>query len=421
VTRRILPRSSTRPARPSKRPDGLIDGGESLGVFGAPLSSPQNALVKRAASLRQRKFRDREGAFLAEGADVVAAALTAGWRPQAVFLREEAADELGERLGLDPASVFTVTDRVAARISTLDTPADVVAVLPLGENVNGATRWIDLGVTRFQPSSAAILLLALSIAAFLSDRMELLGSKRITLIVLALAAVPAFFVYREPDFGSAMVIVVLALAMLYFYGTPWTHFAVLGATGITAFVVALKVLPMAGLHLIQQYQVDRLFVFINPGHNAQGTGYNVIQSMIAVGSGALTGRGNMATQTTLDFLPEHHTDFIFAVISERNGFLGATVLLVLYALFIWRALRIAVLARDMYGSILAGGIGVMVLFQVFVNIGMTIGIMPVTGIPLPFISYGGTAMIAFLILVGLLQAIHLRATITPQTRGRLGQ
>ena len=296
----------------------------------------------------------------------------------------------------------------------------VVAVLPLGENVNGATRWIDLGVTRFQPSSAAVLLLALSIAAFLSDRMELLGSRRITIIVLVLAAVPAFFVYREPDFGSAVVIAVLALAMLYFYGTPWTHFAVLGGTTVGALVLALKVLPLAGIHVIQQYQIDRLFVFLNPGHDATGTGYNVIQSMIAVGSGALTGRGNMATQTTLDFLPEHHTDFIFAVISERNGFLGATVLLVLYALFIWRALRIAVLARDMYGSILAGGIGVAVLFQVFVNIGMTIGIMPVTGIPLPFISYGGTAMIAFLILVGLLQAIHLRAMISPETRGRLG-
>jgi rod shape determining protein RodA len=297
----------------------------------------------------------------------------------------------------------------------------VVAVLPLGENVNGATRWIDLGVTRFQPSSAAVLLLALSIGAFLSDRMDLLGSKRMTLIVLALAAVPAFFVYREPDFGSAMVIMVLAVGMLFFYGTPWTHFAVLGATGITAFVIALKVLPMAGVHLIQQYQLDRLFVFINPGQNSQGSGYNVIQSMIAVGSGALTGRGDMATQTTLDFLPEHHTDFIFAVVSERNGFLGASILLVLYALFIWRALRIAVLARDMYGSILAGGIGVMVLFQVFVNIGMTIGIMPVTGIPLPFVSYGGTAMIAFLLFVGLLEAIHLRATIIPETRGRLGQ
>ena len=297
----------------------------------------------------------------------------------------------------------------------------VVAVLPLGQNVNGATRWIDLGFTRFQPSAAAVLLLALSIGAFLSDRMELLGSRRITLIVLVLAAVPAFFVYREPDFGSAMVIMVLALAMLFFYGTPWTHFAVLTASGVAAFVVALKVLPLAGIHLIQQYQIDRLFVFINPGHDATGSGYNVLQSMIAVGSGALMGRGDQATQTTLDFLPEHHTDFIFAVISERNGFVGASILLVLYALFIWRALRIAVMARDMYGSILAGGIGVMVLFQVFVNIGMTIGIMPVTGIPLPFISYGGTAMIAFLIFVGLLQAIHLRATITPESRGRLGQ
>jgi rod shape determining protein RodA len=296
----------------------------------------------------------------------------------------------------------------------------VVLVLPLGENVNGATRWIDLGVTRFQPSAAAVLLLALSLAAFLSDRMELLGAKRVTLITLALAAVPAFFVYREPDFGSAMVIMMLAVAMLFFYGTPWTHFAVLVGTVVGAFVVALKVLPLFGIHLIQQYQLDRLFVFINPGHSSQGAGYNVIQSMIAVGSGAFTGRGNMATQTTLDFLPEHHTDFIFAVISERNGFVGAAVLLVLYALFIWRALRIAVLARDMYGSILAGGIAVTMLFQVFVNIGMTIGIMPVTGIPLPFISYGGTAMIAFLILVGLLEAIHLRATMSPEPRGRLG-
>ena len=297
----------------------------------------------------------------------------------------------------------------------------VAAVLPLGENIKGATRWFNLGFTSFQPSSAALLLLTLSIGAFLADRMEMLGSKRITLIALALIAVPAALVYKEPDFGSAMVMVVLVLAMLYFYGTPWTHFAVLAGTGLTAFVVALKVLPLAGLHVIQQYQLDRLFVFLNPGAAPKEGGYNIIQSMIAVGSGALTGRGNLATQTTLDFLPEHHTDFIFAVISERNGFLGASVLLVLYALFIWRALRIAVLARDMYGSILAGGIGVMVLFQVFVNIGMTIGIMPVTGIPLPFISYGGTAMIAFLILVGLLQAIHLRAATTPGTRGRLGQ
>ncbi len=195
----------------------------------------------------------------------------------------------------------------------------------------------------------------------------------------------------------------------------------LAGSGVAAFVVALAVLPLAGIHLIQQYQIDRLFVFMNPGHDPSVSGYNMIQSMIAVGSGALTGRGDMATQTALDFLPEHHTDFIFAVISERNGFLGALLLIALYGVVIWRCLRIATLSRDMYGSILAGGIGVMFLFQVFVNMGMTIGIMPVTGIPLPFVSYGGTAMIAFLMFVGLLEAIHLRAAVTPSTGGHLVQ
>jgi rod shape determining protein RodA len=297
----------------------------------------------------------------------------------------------------------------------------LLMVLPFGQVVHGARRWIDLGFQSFQPSALALLLLALSIGAYLADRMDMLGSRRVTLVALAMVAVPAFLVYQEPDFGSAMVMVALTLAMLYFYGTRWTHFAVLAASGVAALVVALAVLPLAGVHLIQQYQIDRLFVFMNPGHDPSVSGYNVIQSMIAVGSGALTGRGDMATQTALDFLPEHHTDFIFAVISERNGFLGALLLIALYGVVIWRCLRIATLSRDMYGSILAGGIGVMFLFQVFVNMGMTIGIMPVTGIPLPFVSYGGTAMIAFLMFVGLLEAIHLRAAVTPSTGGHLVQ
>ena len=297
----------------------------------------------------------------------------------------------------------------------------LAVVLPFGQVVHGARRWIDLGFQSFQPSAFAVLMLALSIGAYLADRMDMLGSKRVTLVALAMVAAPAFLVYQEPDFGSTMVMVTLTLAILYFYGTSWTHFAVLAGSGIAAFVVALKVLPLAGIHLIQQYQIDRLFVFVNAGHNPQGSGWSIIQSMIAVGSGALTGRGDMATQTTLDFLPEHHTDFIFSVLSERNGFLGALVLIALYGVVIWRCLRIATLSRDMYGSILAGGVAVMFLFQVFVNIGMTIGIMPVTGIPLPFLSYGGTAMIVFVMFVGLLEAIHLRATVTPSNRGLLVQ
>lgn len=328
-------------------------------------------------------------------------------------------------LGLAAATVISMLDyEVYRRFQWVFYGLSVlmlVAVIPLGQEVNGATRWIDLGVARFQPSAAALLLIALSLGAFLADRMELLGAKRVTLAVLGLAAVPALLIYQEPDFGSAVVIVVLALAMLYFWGAPWTHFAVLTGAAAATFVVALRVLPLAGVHLIKQYQLDRLLVFVDAGRDPTGAGYNIVQSMIAVGAGGMTGRGSGATQTTLDFLPEHHTDFIFAVISERNGFAGAAVLLILYAVIIWRALRIATLSRDMYGSILAGGIGTIILFQVFVNIGMTIGIMPVTGIPLPFVSYGGTHMVAFLMLVGLLQAIHLRATTTPSREGRLAQ
>jgi rod shape determining protein RodA len=328
-------------------------------------------------------------------------------------------------LGVALAAVMTVIDyEVYRRFQWVFYGIAVVLVaivLPLGVGVNGATRWFDLGITRFQPSSAALLLLPLAIGAYLADRMDMLGSKRVTAIALLLAVVPAALVYKEPDFGSAMVIIVLVLAMLYFYGTSWTHFAVIAGTAAGAFVMALAVLPRIGIHLISSFQVERLLVFANAGHDPNGSGYNIIQSTIAVGSGMLTGRGNMATQTSLDFLPEHHTDFIFAVVSERYGFVGAVILLALYALFIWRCLRIATLSRDMYGSILAGGIGVMVLFQVFVNIGMTIGIMPVTGIPLPFVSYGGTALISFLMLVGLLEAIHLRASLTASDRGRIVQ
>ena len=220
---------------------------------------------------------------------------------------------------------------------------------------------------------------------------------------------PAALVFFQPDFGTSTVYVALVLAMLFFYGTPWTHFAALAGVGVGGVRRCWSgCLPLAGVELIKPYQMDRLLVFLDPGRDPGGTGYNVAQSMIAVGSGALTGRGEQATQTTLDFLPEHHTDFIFSVIGERFGFVGAVVLIALYAVLLWRALRIATLSRDMYGSIMAGGVAAMLLFQMFVNIGMTIGIMPVTGIPLPFVSYGGAAMITFLLLIGLLRE-HPRA------------
>jgi rod shape determining protein RodA len=299
------------------------------------------------------------------------------------------------------------------------TVLSIAAVYVLGTVTRGSRRWIELPFFNLQPSQLGLFLVLIALGAFLVDRMELLGTRKITLAALVYVAVPAALVFFQPDFGTSTVYVALVLAVLFFYGTSWTHFAVLVGAGASTFMALVWLLPLAGIELIQSYQMDRLLVFLDPGRDPEGSGYNVVQSMIAVGSGALTGRGEQATQTTLDFLPEHHTDFIFSVIGERFGFVGAALLLALYAVVLWRALRIATLSRDMYGSILAGGIAVMLLFQMFVNIGMTIGIMPVTGIPLPFVSYGGAAMITFLLLVGLLESIHVRAMIatTPGVRG----
>jgi rod shape determining protein RodA len=301
------------------------------------------------------------------------------------------------------------------------TVVSIAAVYAVGTVTRGSRRWIELPFFNLQPSQLGIFLLTVALGAFLVDRMELLGTRRITLAALAYAAVPAALVFFQPDFGTSTVYVALVLALLFFYGTPWTHFAALAGASVAAAVALVWLLPLAGLDLIKPYQMDRLLVFLHPGRDPGGSGYNVVQSMIAVGSGAVTGRGNLATQTTLDFLPEHHTDFIFAVIGERYGFLGALVLLALYALILWRALRIATLSRDMYGSMMAGGVGAILLFQIFVNIGMTIGIMPVTGIPLPFVSYGGAAMITFLLLIGLLESIHLRAMTATTPGVRVGR
>ena len=284
----------------------------------------------------------------------------------------------------------------------------IAAVFALGPVVRGSRRWLSLGFVNFQPSELALVILTVTLAAFLADRLHNIGLWRMTVLALLYVAVPAALVFAQPDLGTAMVFTILTLTLLLFYGTSWSHFAVLAAGAAALALLVLKVLPLAGIRIVHSYQMQRLFVFLHPGHDPQLSGYNLTQSLIAVGSGALHGRGNQATQTVLDFLPEHHTDFIFAVIGERYGFMGAALLLALFAIVIWRALRIATISRDLYGSMIAGCIAAIFLFEVFVNIGMTIGIMPITGIPLPFISYGGAALITDLMLVGLLESIHVR-------------
>jgi len=288
------------------------------------------------------------------------------------------------------------------------TVASIAVVYVLGPITRGSKRWIPLGFINLQPSELAILLLCVGLAALLVSRLDSLGSVKLTLLGLAYVGVPAALVFLQPDLGTATVIMAMGLGVLFFFGTRWTHFAALAGSVAAVLVTVLVVLPALGIHLLKDYQIARLTVFLHPGADPSGAGYNVHQAMIAVGAGGLAGRGSLATQTQLAFLPEHHTDFIFAVAGERWGFVGVVALLVLFALLIWRALRIATLARDMYGSIMAGGIATVFLYQVLVNTGMTLGIMPVTGIPLPFISYGGAAMLTNLLLIGLLQSIHLR-------------
>ena len=250
----------------------------------------------------------------------------------------------------------------------------------------------------------------LALAGFLAERSRRLNDIRTTLTTLGLASIPVFLVFLQPDFGSALVYCAAVFAVLFVAGTPWTHIAALAGGVAVLAVLVLGVLPAAGLPILKDYQQQRLTSFLNPDQDPGGTTYNITQSKNAIGAGELRGRGvDNATQTTLNFLPEHHTDFVFASLAEERGFFGASILLMLYLLVVWRGLRIVTIARDPFSAIVAGGLVFALLFQIFVNIGMTMGIAPITGIPLPFVSVGGSSMIANLIAVGILLSIHVRA------------
>jgi rod shape determining protein RodA len=285
----------------------------------------------------------------------------------------------------------------------------LLIIFPLAENVRGSQRWITLGSFNFQPSELGKLLLIFFLAAFIADRGRRIGEWRVFWAFLGLAAIPIILVFKEPDFGSALIYGSAAAAVLFFAGLPWKQLAALLAGVAALALCALWVLPSAGLPVLDDYQMDRLVGFVNPDIDPGGTTYNVNESITAVGSGGHDGRGVAgATQTNLDFLPEHNTDFIFSSLAEQRGFIGAAVLLLLYALVAWRGIKIIAVAPSLFTSAVAGAIVFAFLVQVFINIGMTIGIAPVTGIPLPFISYGGSSMITTLAMIGVLEAIHVR-------------
>ena len=285
----------------------------------------------------------------------------------------------------------------------------IAVVFLVGRAARGSTRWINVGFFTFQPSEFGKLLFVLALAGFLAERQRLVGSAGTTLRALGLGLVPVLLVFVQPDLGTALVYLAALAAMLFVAGAPWRHLALLGTAAAAVVVVVLWAGPAVGVDFLKTYQKERLTCFTHPTTCPVDARYNVEQSIAAVGSGEIRGRGpNGATQTRLDFLPEHHTDFVFASYSEQRGFLGASLLLGLYLLVLWRGLRVVTVARDLYSAIVAGGIVVALLFQIFVNVGMTMGIAPITGIPLPFVSVGGSSMIANLAAMGVLLAIHAR-------------
>lgn len=287
----------------------------------------------------------------------------------------------------------------------------VVLVAPL---TRGSRRWIDLGFFRFQPSEFGKLLFVLSLGAFLADRGKRLGETRTIATVLGLALVPVLLVFVQPDVGTALVYGAALFALLFAAGARWVHLVALGTLAAIAAVAALWLLPAAGVHLLKPYQAKRITGFTNPDSDPGGATYNVKQSITAVGAGGLRGRGiTGATQTNLDYLPEHATDFVFASFAEQRGFVGAAILLGLYLLVVWRGLRIMARARDPFSAVVAGGIIGALLFQIFVNVGMTMGIAPVTGIPLPFVSVGGSSLITNLLAVGVLEGVCARGRAAP--------
>jgi rod shape determining protein RodA len=285
----------------------------------------------------------------------------------------------------------------------------LLLVLVVGDDVRGSKRWIEFGSFRLQPSEIGKILLILFLAAFVANRARSESPWKTVWGAVGLAALPMLLVFKEPDFGSTLIYGSALLAVLFFGGMPWKHLATLAIVTALIALSVLWFLPAAGVDVLDAYQKDRLIGFVHPDVDPSGTTYNVNQSITAVGSGGLNGRGVAgASQTNMNYLPEHNTDFIFSSLAEQRGFLGAAILLLLYAFIAWRGIKIVAIAPSLYTSAVAGAIVFSFLFQVFVNVGMTIGIAPVTGIPLPFVSFGGSSMITTMLMIGVLEAIHVR-------------
>jgi rod shape determining protein RodA len=295
----------------------------------------------------------------------------------------------------------------------------ILAVFGLGHAAHGAQRAISLPFLSFQASELGKVLLILALAAYVVDRGRKLRTRETTARVMVAALVPAMLVIAQPDLGSGIVYTVIAFTVLFIAGTSWRQLTALIALIVLALTFILLAAPVAGVHVVKPYQEERLTAFLHPSSNPQKQGYQQEEAKIAIGSGQKTGRGSNSRQIPNGFVPESHTDFIFAAVGEEYGFVGAALVLALYGLLISRTLRMIVLAKDLFGSLVAAGAAAMLCFQVFVNVGMTVGIMPITGVTLPLMSYGGSSVITTMLAMGLLQSIYVQGRASQAMKGRV--
>jgi len=310
-------------------------------------------------------------------------------------------------LGLGGAAAFAYVDYQALarfhRVIYIALLGGLIAVIVAGNSAGGAARWIGAGAFSLQPSEFAKLGLVITLGALLARREQTIRRTGTALAALLHVAIPAGLIALQPDLGTAMVVVTLWFAMLFLAGARKLHLAVAAVVMVAMFAGAWHV------GVVRPYQKARLSVFLDPSIDPLGSGYHIIQSKIAVGSGQLWGKGYLhGTQSQLHFIPAQHTDFVFTVVGEELGFIGAMGVLALYLVLLWRALWIMDHADDKLGALLAGGVVVLFAVQMLVNIGMTINVMPITGLPLPFFSYGGSSLLTSMMAAGLLLGIGMR-------------
>jgi rod shape determining protein RodA len=382
-----------------------------------PVATPIRPVEEEQASARPRTLLMVDPLLIVAAAGLVACSLitlhtaASGEVPGAAYYVKRQAVYAG--VGLLVSLVLAHFDYSRLREYKLALYATMVAlnIVVFGmPAVNGSRRWIPLPGFEFQSSEFGKILLIVALSAFVVDRARRLHEWRTTARIVLLALLPALIVIPQPDIGTSLVYVAIGFMLLFVAGTSWKQLTALVALGAACAAIILVGAPALGVHVLKPYQVQRLTGFLNPSANPQSQTYNIHESLIAIGSGEKTGRGPAgATQTELNFLPAPSTDFIFAALGETYGFVGAALVLSLYALMIWRGLRIMTMAKNLYGTLLAGGVLAMLMFQVFVNVGMTIGIMPITGVPLPLMSYGGSSVMVTFIALGLLQSIHVQA------------